>query len=381
MLAQRLRAPMTTPPSQPEAQHPYLTADLAGTGGVLRSSPEDFLVEELPAYEPSGSGDHVFVTIEKRGLTTPQAVDAIARALGLRSGDIGWAGMKDRHAVTRQLLSLPPPCSPEAALALQLDGVAIQAAVRHPHKLRTGHLRGNRFVLVVRDTAVAAEVAADRATAILARLARPPGCPNWYGEQRFGVDGENAARGRALLESGGRNRRGDGRQQRFLLSALQSSLFNEFLRRRMADGLFDQVLAGDLLAKRPGGGQFPCTEPAVDQARLEAGELVATGPMYGHSMRAPPPGSPAAAREAALLADEGLTLDSFRPAGRLAEGTRRPLAVDLGSAAARPLELPGQESRAIEVTFQLPAGAYATVVMREIVKGEAAGAPTDPSWT
>jgi tRNA pseudouridine13 synthase len=379
---------MTPPPSLP-----YLSADLAGTGGVLRSHPEDFVVEELPAYEPSGSGDHVFVTIEKRSLTTPQAVEAIARALGIRSADIGWAGMKDRHAVTRQQLSLPPPCTPEAALDLRLDGIAILAAARHPHKLRTGHLRGNRFVLTVRQLAVDAETAAGRAAAILARLARPPGCPNWYGEQRFGADGDNAARGRALLAAagdarggGGRHRRGDGRQQRFLLSALQSSLFNEYLRRRLADGLFDRVLEGDLLAKRS-GGQFTCTEPAVDQARLDAGELVPTGPMYGHSMRTPTPGSPAFAREAAQLAAEGLSLDSFRPAGKLAEGTRRPIAVDLGEPGAA---VSARDPAAIEVTFRLPAGAYATVVMREIVKGEsdrdlapdpAPADPTDPSWT
>src|SRR5262245_27563306 len=129
---------------------PHLTAALPGTGGVLRSSDEDFAVEELPAYAPTGQGDHVFVWIEKRGIPTPAAVDAIAHALGIRGRDVGVAGMKDKRAVTRQWLSLPPPVTPEQALAVRLDGIAVLEAHRHPHKLRTGHLRGNRFVLRVR---------------------------------------------------------------------------------------------------------------------------------------------------------------------------------------------------------------------------------------
>ena len=102
---------------------PYLTAALPGIAGVLRTSCEEFFVDEEPAYLPAGAGDHVFVRIEKRGLTTPQAVERIARALSVNARDIGVAGMKDRHAVTRQWLSLPPPVTPEAAQALAIDDV------------------------------------------------------------------------------------------------------------------------------------------------------------------------------------------------------------------------------------------------------------------
>ena len=126
----------------------------------------------------------------------------------------GIAGMKDRHAVTRQWLSLPPPVTPEAAQALALDGIAILEAVRHNHKLRTGHVRQNRFALRVRG---AVPGAAERARAILTRLAEAPGAPNWYGEQRFGRDGDNAAKGRELLATGRRSR--DKKLDRLFVSA------------------------------------------------------------------------------------------------------------------------------------------------------------------
>jgi len=182
---------------------PYLTAELPGIGGVLRTTPEDFFVDEEPAYPPKGEGEHVFVKIEKRGLTTQMAVERIAKALNVKARDIGVAGMKDRHAVTRQWLSLPPPTQPEAAQALALEDVAILEVARHPHKLRTGHVRGNRFRLRVRGVAPDSEVAVANARAILDRLAQPPGAPNWYGEQRFGRDGDNAARGRAIVNGEG----------------------------------------------------------------------------------------------------------------------------------------------------------------------------------
>ena len=334
---------------------PYLTAALPGIGGVLRASCEEFFVDEEPAYLPTGTGDHVFVRIEKRGLTTPQAVDRIARALGVSSRDIGVAGMKDRHAVTRQWLSLPPPVTPEAASALVLDDVAILEAKRHGHKLRTGHVRANRFVLRVRDVAAGAEA---NARAILDALAAPPGAPNWYGQQRFGRDGDNAERGLAIVRGDKPPR--DRKLARLLVSALQSRLFNDWLRARIADGLYAKVIAGDLLHKK-GGGQFVCEDPSVDEPRLLAGELCVTGPMFGDRMRAP--AHEAAEREQRILAAAGLTADTFTSVRALAEGTRRDAAIAVGAPAVRAVE-PG----VLEVCFSLPGGAYATAVMREVMK-------------
>ena len=376
---------------------PFLTADLPGIGGVLRATDEDFVVDEEPAYPPSGAGDHVFAHIEKRGLTTPQAVQAIARALRVKERDIGVAGMKDRHAITRQWISLPPPITPDAVMALALDGIRVIAATRHGHKLRTGHVRGNRFILRVRECV---PDAAARAQAIFDRLAQPPGAPNWYGEQRFGRDGDNAARGRALLggegsmpegsmpeaprddqprevspgrdeprRDGGRGRRGrrdgDRRMDRFYISALQSELFNAWLIARMNDGLYDRVLAGDVLHK-VGGGLFTCDDPATDEARLRKGEVVVTGPMFGAHVRAAT--GAAAEREDAILVAAGLTRDSFASVAAIAEGTRRDATIFIRDIAVVAVD------RALEVTFALPAGAYATAVMREVLKTEYAAA-------
>ncbi|HTM20629.1 MAG TPA: tRNA pseudouridine(13) synthase TruD [Kofleriaceae bacterium] len=348
------------------AELPHLVAGLPGIGGRIREADDDFQVEEIPAYGPAGEGAHVLAWIEKRGLTTFDVVNRLAAALGVDPGDVGSAGLKDRHAVTRQQLSLPPPCTPEQALALDLPGVRVLSAGRHPHKLRTGHLRGNRFVIVVREVGPAADEAAARAGAILAALAAPPGSPNWYGEQRFGAAGDNAAVGRALITGGplpAGARRPQGRQKRLMVSAFQSELFNDWLRRRIADGLYRAVLAGDVLQKRATGGVFVCADPDTDGARLAAGELVVTGPMFGHAMRRPAPGSPAETREDAVLADAGIELAAFGRAGKLAEGTRRAAAVDLGEPAARPAG-----PHAVELCFDLPAGAYATAVLREIIE-------------
>ena len=331
---------------------PYLTATLPGIGGVLRATADDFFVDEIPAYAATGQGEHVFAHIEKRGLTTPAAVTAIARALGVRDRDIGVAGMKDRHAVTRQWLSLPPPTDPERVRALALPDITVLEATRHPHKLRTGHVRANRFRLVVKDA-----TDAGAARAILDALARAPGAPNYYGEQRFGRDGDNAARGREILQAGGR-----GKMDRFMISALQSELFNAWLAARLTDGLYDRAIAGDVLHKR-GGGLFDCTDPATDTARLGVGEVAPTGPMFGDAMRRPADGSEAAAREDAILAAGGLTRESFHPVRRIAEGTRRDAAIEVGEASVEPAGMAG-----LVVCFTLPGGAYATSVMRELQK-------------
>ena len=332
----------------------WLTADLPGIGGVLKAEPEDFVVEEVPAYPPSGRGDHVFVEIEKRDLSTPEAIRRLARALGVREADVGAAGMKDRRALTRQWLSFPRPASPEAALALAVDGVRVLRAERHEHKLRTGHLRANRFVLTVRG--VAPELAGEasrRAEEILARLGRPPGAPNFYGEQRFGARGDNAARGRALV-LGDRPKPPprDGREKRLLVSAYQAALFNQWLDARLLDGLYARVLAGDVLEKTDTGGRFETSDPAVDQARLERGEIVPTGPMFGHAMRTPTPGTEAAAREEVLLRAEGLSLPDFARV-KLAEGTRRPAGIAVADPRVRGIQA------GVVLEFTLPSGAYA----------------------
>ncbi|MDB4968665.1 MAG: tRNA pseudouridine synthase TruD [Myxococcales bacterium] len=343
-----------------------LTRDLPGTGGLHKASPEDFIVDELPAYSPAGEGPHTFVRIEKRALTTAEAVARLCRALAISPKDAGVAGQKDRQALTRQWVSLPE-VDPERALAAVVDGVKVLEAARHGNKLRTGHLAGNRFTLTLRG--VGADAVA-RAQAVLDRLAAV-GLPNYFGTQRFGARGDNAARGKLLLApptgaaDAKRRPRLPGAEIRMLVSAYQSELFNRYLDARIDDDLLGTVVAGDVLKKTDTGGLFTADEVAVAdaQARLTARALVVTGPMFGHKMMSPPPGSPSRAREDSLLAAEGIDAATFAVMGKLAEGTRRPLLVPVAAPAVRPA---GDD--AIVLEFALPSGSYATVLLAEVVK-------------
>ena len=182
---------------------PHVTAACPGSGGRLKVDPEDFRVDELPAYLPSGAGPHLYLHVEKRGRTTRDVVRALARALGVGEREVGYAGLKDRAAVTTQWLSFPVARDPDPA-ALAGDGYRVLAASRHQNKLRPGHARGNAFEVAVRGGDLAA---AQRAAAALARA----GLPNYYGPQRFGHGGANAALGRALLAPDPHPRRGGRR--------------------------------------------------------------------------------------------------------------------------------------------------------------------------
>jgi tRNA pseudouridine13 synthase len=345
---------------------PYVTAALPGSGGVVKASPEDFRVDELPAYPPAGAGPHLWLKVEKRGRTTRDVVRALAAALGVADRDAGWAGMKDRQACTSQWLSFPVARDPDPA-TLAGEGFRVVEASRHGNKLRPGHLRGNRFAIRVRGGDAA------RARACAGALAGS-GLPNFFGPQRFGAAGDNAAIGRALLlgEATPEARRAgrDRFLRRLSISAYQSLLFNRWLAERIADGLFATALAGDVLKKLDSGGLFVCDDPATDGERVARFEVAPAGPMFGHKLRPLAAGEPAR-REERLLAAEGMTLAAFARGGGEAEGTRRaarlPVAVEIepcggGEAGASD---PGYVAR-----FDLPKGSYATVVLRELTKGE-----------
>jgi tRNA pseudouridine13 synthase len=337
---------------------PFVTAGLPGSGGRLKASPEDFLVEELPAYLPSGAGPHLYLKVEKRDRTTRDVVRDLARALGVPERDAGYAGLKDRAAVTTQWLSFPVARDPDPA-TLAGPGLRVLAASRHQNKLRPGHARGNAFTVVVRGGDLG------RARACAAALAAA-GLPNFFGPQRFGRGGDNAALGRALLsaEPGPEARRAarDRFLRRFALSALQSELFNRWLAERLADGLFAAALLGDVLKKLDSGGVFLCEDAATDGARVARFEVSPAGPMFGHKLKAA--AGEAAAREARLLAAEGLALADFERGGGEAEGTRRAARLPV-EVALTPL------ADGYQATFELPKGSYATVVMRELMKAEA----------
>ncbi len=336
---------------------PFATAGLPGSGGRLKASPEDFRVDEQPAYLPSGAGPHLYLQVEKRGRTTRDVLRQLARLLGVPDRDAGYAGMKDREAVTTQWLSFPVAKDPDPA-TLAGEGFRVLTASRHQNKLRTGHVRANAFAVAVRGGDIG------RAQACAAALASA-GLPNFFGPQRFGQAGENAALGKALLlpEPGPEARRAgrDRFLRRLALSAYQSLLFNRWLAERLADGLFAAALQGDWLKKLDTGGLFTCEDPAADGPRVARFEVSPAGPMFGHKLR--PALGEAAAREARLLEAEGLTLADFARGGGEAEGTRRAARLRV-EPVLEPLE-DGYLAR-----FELPAGSYATVVMRELMKVE-----------
>jgi tRNA pseudouridine13 synthase len=335
---------------------PLLTADLPGTGGRIKAEPEDFEVEEIPAYEPSGSGEHLFLWIDKRDLGAEFLVRQIARRLGIAPGEVGTAGLKDRRAITRQWVSVPAAVEPRLA-DLDGDGIRVLRVSRHTNKLRPGHLRGNRFRVLIRD---APSNAAELAVPILDRIRRG-GLPKYYGPQRFGRDGETARLGMNVLH-GERRGRLNPFLRKLALSAAQSLLFNDYLARRLTDDLLRTVLVGDVMAKWPAGGMFLARDVPSEQARFDARETVHAGPMFGRKTFAAE--AVAAEREATVLHDAGLTVDSFAGFGKLLMGTRRHNLVYVDDLAAE-LEADG-----LRLIFTLPAGGYATVLLREVMKVE-----------
>ena len=340
---------------------PLLTPGLPGTSGIIRVTEEDFAVEEIPLYEPSGSGEHLYLTVEKRGRTTPEVAAEIARALGARERDVGTAGLKDKRAVAVQRISVATQAQAEDALRLTGEGFRVLAAARHGNKLRPGHLRGNRFRIVVRGTVPGA---LERAEAICARL-RSAGAANLFGPQRFGKSGDNAALGRALLLREKQVR--DRFLRRMALSALQSELFNRCLAARIADGLFATAIEGDVLKKRATGGLFVCEDPAADGPRVASFEVDPAGPLPGHSLFAAR--GEASRREAAVLAEAGVDPASFAAGGAEMEGARRPYRI-----APDDLEARSAGPDALLISFALPKGSYAVSVLREITKADVAQA-------
>jgi tRNA pseudouridine13 synthase len=333
---------------------PLLTADIPAAGGLFKATPEDFEVEELPAYVPEGSGEHLFLWVEKRGRDTPEVVRALSSALKLDEREIGVAGMKDRQAVTRQFLSIPARLEAQVA-AFALEGVQILSAVRHGNKLKTGHLKGNRFRLTLHDVR---DVGALRAS--LERL-EAVGLPNAFGSQRFGRGGSNALAGLMLLR-GERLPRAPSRFQRKLyLSALQSELYNRALAARLRAGTLDRALPGDVLRKEDTGGLFLCEDAAVDQERVRRFEVSPTGPIFGPRMNAP--AGEVAALEAGLLEEVGIRPEEFSRGRGETEGARRPYRVRLAE-----LTVEDRGGGRVQLGFQLPSGAYATEVLRELLE-------------
>lgn len=400
---------------------PYLTAETAPVALTFKRSCEDFRVEEIPAYEPSGQGDHVYFDIEKKNVTTHEAVARIAKALGVARAKIGYAGLKDAVGVTRQRLSLEHGRE-EDIRALKWDDLQVLDVMRHRNKIKTGHLAGNRFLLKLRGIAPARFADLESLCEKLTRT----GVPNYYGLQRFGARGDTWKIGKALIEENwpeaaaclaGRPQAGDfgpvlkareyfdagdykksldswprghayasqlcqhlirtqgdfrrsifsidRKMLRFFVSAYQSYLFNAVLAARIES--LDRMLEGDWAHKHETHGQFLVEQADVESPRAERFEISATGPLFGKKMRETT--GAAAALEKQVL--DGLGADSrvfSKPGPLVCDGGRRPLRFKPeGLKVTRASDSEG-EYAALEVV--LPAGCYVTMLLREIAKDE-----------
>ena len=258
----------------------YLTQDLPGIGGRIKERPEDFFVEEVPLYKTKEEGNFAFLLVEKANLSTLDLLALIRKHLNLRDDQVGLAGWKDKRAVTRQWVSVPRQHVSKTRLQqLTREGVQILGEHHHSHKLRTGHLLGNRFSVLIRSADPEAE---SRVQAIIQRL-QTEGLPNFYGPQRFGAAGDNPERGLAVLL--GRLKVRSVRQRKLLVSSYGSHLFNLTLKERMRRNLYTRLLPGDIAKKHDTGGLFMVSTPVLEQPRADRLEISATGPIWGKKMR------------------------------------------------------------------------------------------------
>jgi len=404
-----------------------LTGDIPGVGGVIKQRAEDFIVEELPSYEPVGQGEHLYLFIEKRDLTTTQAIGIVARRFGVRRGAIGYAGMKDKRAVTRQWLSVHLPGHDDSTpTEVHDERLTTLRAGWHANKLRVGHLLGNRFTITIRACDPASAEDARRTLEMLATT----GFANRAGEQRFGSTARNHLLGRAellgeasasldlLLGPTGADNRGDEQarqryargdfagamalfpktaraerqalralidgagadraigtidmtQRRFWVTAFQSAVFNRVLDLRIEAGLLATLREGDLAMKQRNGAVFAVDAPTLTapdtQSRLAELKISPTGPIWGSKMTTAL--GETGETERAALNDTGVTLEHV---ARFESRTRQPIA-GARKALRAPLMDPRVEPGVDEIgpflrcRFELPKGSFATEIMREIM--------------
>jgi len=406
----------------------HLTADEPGIGGAIKQRPEDFVVEELPLSDPQGHGDHLYLFIEKRKRLTTDVVRFLSRHFGVPWTAIGYAGLKDKHAVTRQWFSVEHATEARAA-EFRDEFIQILDIGRNPRKLKRGYLRGNRFEIKVRGIDAGGAVRAKR---VLGRLAQG-GAPNFHGEQRFGYKRVNHLLGRALIlgdlrgfldgllggpepsevepnrmareayEAGDYKRalelwpkvhrferqaigplsRGapiehavraiDKPHLLLMISAYQSAIFNAVLNERIKAGSFATLLEGDLAFIHSTRGIFEVKEPAVEQPRCDRLEISPTGPMWGRKMSRAC--RDVGAAELRALHETGVKEEDFEHGRFTPDGARRVMRMLVRE----PLVSAGADEFGpyIYCGFELDRGSFATIVMREIMKNGPAADEAD----
>lgn len=302
-----------------------------GASATLKHLNEDFIVTELPLQLPSGEGEHIWLDVEKNGANTAFVAQQLAEAAKVQERDVGWAGLKDRYAITRQWFSIyfPKGETPDLRL-LQHPEFKVLGQSRHVKKLRPGDLQGNRFRIVLRDVAGERDAIEANLEAVAAH-----GVPNYFGAQRFGHDGGNVEQGRAMLAREIRVR--NPKKKGIYLSAVRSFVFNEVLALRIQQGLWGKTLPGDVMdaAGRP------------------------TGPLWGRGRVTTT--DEAQALETGVAERHASLCDGMEHAGLDQE--RRALV-------ASPVDMSWEWPQAdqLVLTFSLLAGNYATSVLNEILR-------------
>lgn len=328
----------------------YAYGSPSGTGEI-RHFPEDFIVEETLAFDPSGSGEHVFLQIQKTGENTEFVARQLARFAGVRQRDIGYAGLKDRHAVTTQWFSVWLPKGEEPNWQdFSTPSIHVLLVTRHARKLKRGVLANNRFEITVKNWQGDKTKTLEQLTNM-----QTQGVPNYYGSQRFGHGGQNVVKAAAMFAG-----EKVGREQRSLyLSAARSFLFNEILATRIEQNCWNQGVAGDVLMIDGSHSCFATEE--IDEslrARLTQNLLHPTGTLFG---------SGETRTSAKVLELEQQVFEKYPDltVGLLkfdVENTRRALRVNVAN-----LTWEFKDTQTLVLKFNLPAGSYATAVLREII--------------
>ncbi len=387
--------------------------------GVLKSSPADFIVIEQKLYEPSGEGEHLYVTVRKTNMSHDEMIRQIAREFAVSIRDVGAAGRKDLRGVTTQTISVYLPRK-EISVPERVGSIEILSSSWHTNKLRLGHLSGNHFSIRLREIASANYKCIEERLQALAKT----GLPNFFGLQRFGNRGNNHKLGLAmiledwealvkeLLDGEGRHHafavNGEYKKafdawpfgqpaernvlealacgkslrqacktistslRKLWVNAFQSTLFNEVLQRRQKDGTWNKILGGDVVWNHEGGGRtfiataedINCT---VTKDRLDTFEISPTGPLWGAKMRLPK--GTVLELEKCAVSTYGVGDQQFENIKKMAKGTRRPLRVQVANQ--KTSIGTDNDGDFIEVKFDLPAGSYATVVIDQLLRGDA----------
>jgi tRNA pseudouridine13 synthase len=405
-----------------QTELPYLTANMDGIGGTIKTIPADFVVEEIPQYEFCGEGTHVLAFVQKKNMSTQDMIQLVARTLNVQKFEIGYAGRKDSRAITRQWISIEH-IDPDALAQIETKNLKVLNIARHTNKLKVGHLKGNRFTIRLRNINGPVQDALKAAENILDVLSAR-GIPNYFGPQRFGYRGDSHLLGQAIVKNDpkgffdtllgrpeldpqdefikarilyeqgqyeaamyawnsalGDNRRMlkilihkngnlqkafrqyDRRTANLMVSAWQSELFNRVLAKRI-DGI-DALLDGDVAYKHDNGACFRVENAAAEQPRCRAFDISPTGPLLGDRMTRTT--GPAGDIENPLLDALDLNEDDFKRLKKQGgTGGRRPLRF-------RPEHTKiaagtDEHGDYLELHFELPSGCYATVLLREITK-------------